>query len=52
MPRPEGPETAKQRVARYRADARKLMEKRTLNSDEAEEAMAEMVRRSIIEHGV
>jgi len=51
MPRPTPPETSKERVARYRADARKLLNQRTLNSDESDEAMAEMVRRSISEHG-
>jgi len=45
------PETSRERVTRYRRDARKLMEKRELNADEAEEAMAELVRRSISEHG-
>jgi hypothetical protein len=51
MPKPIGPETSKQRVARYRADARTLLNQRTLNSDEAEEAVAEMIRRNIHEHG-
>jgi hypothetical protein len=51
MPKPTPPETTKQRVARYRADARKLLNQRTLSSDESDEAMAEMVRRSISEQG-
>lgn len=51
MPKTTAPETSRERVARYRRDARMLMEKRELNSDEAEEAMAEMVRRSISQHG-
>jgi len=36
---------------RYRANARKLMVKRTLNADEAEDAVAEMIRRNISEQG-
>jgi hypothetical protein len=51
MPKTTPAETTKQRVARYRADARKLLNQRTLSSDESDEAMAEMVRRSISEHG-
>ena len=51
MPRTSPPETSRERVVRYRADARKLLNQRALNADEAEEAVAELVRRSIREHG-
>jgi len=47
----KAPETSRQRVARYRADARRLLNQRALNSDEAEEAVAEMIRRNISEQG-
>ena len=51
MPKTTPAETSKQRVARYRADARKLLNQRAFSAEESEEAMAEMVRRSISDHG-
>jgi len=51
MPTTTSRETSRERVARLRQDARKLLNQRTLGSDESDEAMAEMVRRNIREHG-
>jgi hypothetical protein len=44
-------ETSRQRVMRLRSDARKLTNLRALNGEEAENALDEMIRRSIDLHG-
>ena len=44
-------ETSKQQAARLRQQARTLINQRALNSDEADNALDEMVRRNIQDHG-